>query len=64
MKKHIIEVSRYSYQSAPFVDWLNDHGHDASLGNTTGNYIDGVSTSHDWSANDIMTVLWESYCDQ
>lgn len=63
MKKYQIEVSCDSNEGEAFVAWLKAQGHDAKLGTSTGEYIDGVSTT-DIEANEIMTQLWEEYCNQ
>ena len=45
-----------------FVEWLNEIGHDAKAGNTTGSYVDGRWTSTDSDANQIMNSLWDEFC--
>ena len=62
-KKYSIEVGMDIEEGAGFVAWLRKQGHDARLGNTTGNFIDGTHTS-DVEAGEIMRQLWEEYCNQ
>lgn len=45
-----------------FAAWLEDQGHSAKVGDGTGDYIDGVWTSSDAEANEIMNRLWDDYC--
>lgn len=45
-----------------FVEWLNAQGHDASVGNTTGSYVDGEWTLQDEKAREIMNALWDAFC--
>ncbi len=60
---HNIEISIDNDEGQQFADWLNSQGHDAKVGNSTGDYIDGVWTSHDNDANEIMNALWSRYCN-
>lgn len=57
-----IEISIDADENAEFVEWLNSKGCEATIGTTTGNYVDGVSTSHDVNANNILADLWGKYC--
>ncbi len=59
-----IEIAHDTPQAKQFLSWLRDQGHDASIGNSTGNYIDGEWTSSDEDANRIMNDLWEDFCRQ
>jgi hypothetical protein len=59
-----VEVACDTDEGAEFVTWLNERGHTAKLGTTTGNFIDGVHTSSDERANKIMGRLWTQYCNQ
>lgn len=45
-----------------FATWLNEQGHDARVGNSTGSYVDGRSTSNDEDAREIMNNLWNEFC--
>ena len=45
-----------------FAAWLNEKGHDAKVGNSTGSYVDGRSTSNDEEAREIMNNLWDEFC--
>lgn len=61
---YTIEISNDTPESVQFADWLNAQGHAAKVGRSTGNYIDGQSTSASESANDIMRNLWDAYCNK
>lgn len=60
---HRIEVSFDNPEAEQFVAWLNANGHDAKVGRSTGNYVDGNWTSSDLDASQIMNALWDSYCN-
>lgn len=45
-----------------FASWLNEKGHDASVGKSTGSYVDGRWTSNDEEAREIMNSLWDEFC--
>ena len=45
-----------------FAAWLNQQGHSATIGNSTGNYVNGACTSSDCGANETMRSLWDAYC--
>ena len=68
MTAHKIEVAFDSCGTQEaleqFVEWLNEKGHDAKAGNTTGSYVDGRWTSNDEGANQIMNALWDEFCSQ
>jgi hypothetical protein len=49
-------------EAEAFAEWLEDQGHSAEVGNSTGNYVDGVWTSTDDDAAQTLNALWESYC--
>ena len=63
MKKHKIEIAVDHHEGSKFVAWLNKNGHDAALGSSTGNYVDGERTSSDDDANQILNTLWDKYCN-
>ena len=63
MKKYKIEIAVDNAEGKEFVAWLNKNGHDASLGTSTGNYINGDWTSTDENANQILNDLWNKYCN-
>ena len=63
MTKHNVTVSSDSEEGAEFVAWLNAAGHDAELGNSTGNYVDGLWTLKDIGACETMRTLWTDYCN-
>ena len=62
-KTYEIEVAFDTEDGKGFVVWLNDQGHDAKIGSTTGNYIDGEWTSESIAKSDILKALWDEYCD-
>lgn len=62
MKTYKIEVAVDTVEGENFVAWLNAQGHNAALGRSTGNYVDGTWTSTDVQANEIMRDLWDEYC--
>ena len=64
MNHHTIEIASDTHESEQFVHWLNAHGHTATIGRSTGNYVDGVWTSNNTEANETFRKLWESYCSQ
>jgi hypothetical protein len=63
-----IEIAVDTPESEQFCAWLNAQGHDARVGNSTGNYIDGVlchgRQDDDGEAGTAMNSLWTAYCDQ
>lgn len=64
MKKYNIIIAVDTNKKQEFVAWLNQQGHDATVGTSTGTYIDGVCTNHDIGANEIYKLIWEKYCNQ
>ena len=62
--KHTIIIACDHEEGEKFVEWLNNAGHDASIGRSTGNYVDGAWTSSDAEANEISNSLWTEYCNQ
>lgn len=58
-----IEVATDHAEAEEFVAWLNKHGHDASIGGSTGNYIDGTLTDNCAESNETMNSLWADYCN-
>jgi len=63
MKQRDVTVSSDTEEGAEFVEWLNAAGHDAKLGNSTGNYVDGFWTERDIGACETMRTLWTDYCN-
>jgi hypothetical protein len=63
MKKYKIEIAVDHLEGSEFVAWLNKNGHDAAIGSSTGNYVDGEWTSSDDDANQILNNLWDKYCN-
>jgi len=60
---HTVVISCDNDEANQFAAWLNTNGHTATVGNSTGNYIDGTWTSADGDADEIMQALWSAYCD-
>ena len=58
-----IEIASDTIEAEEFCYYLNKNGHDAIIGNTTGNYVDGNCTNSDIDANEIMNGLWSDYCN-
>ena len=63
MESHTFEIACDAPEAAEFAAWLNDRGHEAVVGRTTGNYVDGDCTSHDDDARGVMNLMWEMYCN-
>ncbi len=64
----VIEISYDTPEAAQFVAYLNEQGHAAMVGKSTGTYIDGYHIGDDdgsdeqaW-ANETAAELWEQYC--
>lgn len=58
-----IIVSIDTDEAEAFVAWLIERGHKAKIGDSTANYVDGVSTSNSNEADEIMNGLWNDYCN-
>lgn len=58
-----IEIAADHTEAAAFAQWLRSCGHDASVGRTTGSYVDGVWASADPDASEALRALWEAYCE-
>ncbi len=58
-----IEIAVDHHEADEFASFLNGEGHDAHVGESTGNFIDGVCTSHDVDASDELNKLWDWYCN-
>ena len=56
-----IEIASDQAESAEFAEWLNALGYDASVGRTTGSYVNGVATSAADDASTLLALLWEEY---
>jgi hypothetical protein len=72
MEKYRIEIAFDTNEVEAFCAWLNEQGHDAWIGKSTGSYIDGDWTSHYTEeginsehpySEEIMRELWEGYCN-
>jgi len=62
MTTYEIEISIDTAEAAEFAAFLNEKGHVAHVGTSTGSYVDGSPTS-DAEASEIMNNLWEAYCN-
>lgn len=60
---HTIEISCDNDEGAQFAAWLNAQGHTATVGRSTGDYVDGAWTSSDIDASEAMRALWTAYCN-
>ncbi len=60
--RYIIKTSCDHDEAEAFCEWLNANGHYASVGSSTGNYVDGTWTSADDDTSEIMVDLWTQYC--
>ena len=60
---HRIEIACDTPEAEQFAAYLTAQGHDAKVGRTTGDYIDGAWTSHNEEASDTMRALWTAYCN-
>ncbi len=58
-----IEIACDHHEAAAFCLWLTRQGHDAMIGTTTGNYVDGILTDSDADASNTMNRLWAEYCN-
>ena len=63
METHEIEIASDTPDATSFCQYLNGLGHSASIGRSTGNYIDGVWTSSHTESSAIMNDLWEAFCN-
>ena len=61
-KQTVIILACDTHEGGAFRFWLEKQGYDASIGSSTGNYIDGVWTATDEDANRKMNQLWDEYC--
>lgn len=63
MMTYTIEIACDNPEAEAFAEWLKAQGHDAKVGRSTGNYVDGSWTSNNAAANEIMNDLWDQYCN-
>ena len=61
MKTYKIIIAVDNPEAEAFATWLEQHGHSAEVGHSTGSYVDGVETSSDAKANEIANSLWTDY---
>ena len=62
MKALQIEIADDHCEGEQFAEWLCSQGHDAKMGITTGNCVNGRWTSADVEANETLRQLWDEYC--
>ncbi len=52
-----IEIAVDHHEADEFASFLNGEGYDAHVGESTGNFVDDVCTSHDVDASDELNKL-------
>lgn len=57
-----VQISVDCSVAGDFARWLTANGHHASIGTSTGNYIDDDLCSEDEHARDCFNDLWGEYC--
>jgi hypothetical protein len=62
MTTYEIEVASDQYEADQFIQWLNDNGYEAAIGDSTGNYVNRIWTNADEKASEIFNRLWDQYC--
>ena len=62
-QKYTIEIPSDTTEAEEYCEYLNKQGHTATVGNTTGTYIDGIWIQHDVKASEISNALWTEYCN-
>lgn len=63
MKTYDITIDKCATEGEEFCEWLISQGHTAEIGNSTGNYVDGIWCGADAEAGSIMNSLWDKYCN-
>lgn len=63
MSTYEIIIAVDTPEAEEFATWLEEQGHSAKVGDSTGNYADGVWASSDSEADEIMNRLWGDYCN-
>jgi hypothetical protein len=51
-----------THEGEQFRDYLISLGIDASIGQDTGDHVDGYWTAKNIPASEIMRQLWDNYC--
>jgi len=59
-----IELAGDTPDGDKFVEWLTKKGHDARIGTTDGNFINGVNTSSDDIVAIKMHDFFEEFCNE
>ena len=63
-----IEISCDHAEGEEFVSFLNNHGHEAIVGNTTHTFVDGYDMFNVQDTEDALelgtalSALWAEYC--
>jgi hypothetical protein len=60
---YTITLGFNSVEVNEFCKWLNDQGHDASIGDDDTTRIDGVDVTGDEDLAEISGQLWNAYCN-
>jgi len=73
MEKYRIEIAVDTNEAEAFCAWLNEQGHDAWIGRSTGSYIhsecppfyieEGINSEPPYSEEDIIGELWTAFCN-
>jgi len=50
-------------EGSEYAAWLNEQGHSATVGNSTGSSVNGRPTGPNPWAREISNSLWSMYCD-
>ena len=58
-----IELAVDTTEAEEFKKFLENKGHDVTIGRSTGNYVNGVWTDSDEEASTILNDLWAEYCN-
>ena len=64
MTIYTITVAVDTPEAEDFAVWLESRGHSATVGDSTGDYVDGSWTSTDAAAAAVLTRLWGEYCSR
>ena len=61
---YTITIAVDTPEAFSFADWLEARGHSATVGDTSGDYVDGIWTSTDAAAAAVLNRLWGEYCSR
>ena len=62
MEKLDIEIACDTQDAELFIKYLESLGHSAIIGDSDGNYIDGVRTRGETDETIIMNKMYEDFC--